>query len=193
MRATGSTRLLILFPLYNFMIIETKRLILKEMREEHFDSLYEILSDSETMKFYPEPFDKERVHGWISWNIQNYRQYGFGLWTVILKETEEIIGDCGITMQQIDGDSLPEIGYHICKKYWLNGFAKEAASAVRDWFFRNTKHNTVFSYMKSTNIPSISTASSIGMKKVKEYSDNINGITCVYAVSRDEYEKNPEI
>ena len=46
---------------------------------------------------------------------------------MVLKETGEFIGDCGITLQNIDGEILPEIGYHIHKKYWMYGFAKEAA------------------------------------------------------------------
>ena len=42
---------------------------------------------------------------------------GFGLWIVILKEMGELIGDCGITLENIDGEQLPEIGYHIHKKH----------------------------------------------------------------------------
>lgn len=52
---------------------------------------------------------------------------------VCLKETGELIGDCGLTMQNIGGVIKPEIGYHICKDMQRKGFAKEAASSVRDW------------------------------------------------------------
>ncbi len=99
------------------MIIETERLILREYTLEDFDAIYEILSDPETMQHYPKPFDEERTRGWIEWNLENYQEYGFGLWAVVLKETDELIGDCGVTIQNIDGDLLPEIGYHIHKKY----------------------------------------------------------------------------
>ena len=88
------------------MIIETERLILREYTFEDFDSLYEILSDKETMEHYPAPFDEENVRGWIQWNIENYAKYGFGLWAVVLKETGEMIGDCGITIQNIDDELL---------------------------------------------------------------------------------------
>jgi len=86
---------------------------------------------------------------------------------VVLKETNEFIGDCGITIQNIDGEMLPEIGYHIHKKYWRRGFAKEAARAVRDWAFQNTEYDTIYSYMKYTNVGSYSTAIANGMRKVK--------------------------
>ena len=118
-------------------MIETERLLLREYTMDDFDALYEIMSDPETMQHYPAPFDEARTRRWIEWNIENYEQYGFGLWAVVLKETGMFIGDCGITIQNIDGDMLPEIGYHINKRYWRQGFAKEAAIAVRNWVFRN--------------------------------------------------------
>ena len=170
-------------------IIETVRLVLREYTPEDFDALFEIMSDEETMRHYPAPFDGERTRGWIDWNIQNYREYGFGRWAIILKESGEFIGDCGITIQNIDGEMLPEIGYHINKKYWRKGFASEAAKAVCDWAFTNTKYDRLYSYMKYTNVASYSTASAIGMKKVKEYPDEKNGISCAYAITRDEWER----
>ena len=170
-------------------IIETERLGLREYTPDDFDALYEIMSDPETMQHYPAPLTEERTRGWITWNLENYKTYGFGLWAVVLKETGEFIGDCGITIQNIDGEMLPEIGYHIHKKHWRKGFAKEAAGAVRDWVFRNTEYDTVYSYMKYTNIGSWSTALANGMKKVKEYPDPKNTISYAYAITRGEWEK----
>ena len=170
-------------------MIETERLLLREYTMDDFDALYEIMSDPETMQHYPAPFDEARTRRWIEWNIENYEQYGFVLWAVVLKETGMFIGDCGITIQNIDGDMLPEIGYHINKRYWKQGFAKEAAIAVRNWVFRNTEYKTIYSYMKYTNIGSYSTAIANGMKKVKEYSDPKNQISYAYAITREEWEK----
>ena len=171
------------------MIIETKRLILREYTLDDFNALFEIVSDPETMQHYPAPFDEQRTQAWIAWNLENYKKYGFGLWAVVLKESGEFIGDCGITMQNIDNEILPEIGCHIHKKYWRRGFAKEASRAVRDWAFQNTQYNKIYSYMKYTNVASYSTAIANGMKKVKEYPDEKNGISYAYAIEREECEK----
>lgn len=81
------------------MIIETRRLILREYTMEDFDALYEILSDPETMQHYPAPYAPEKTRHWIEWNLENYRKFGFGLWAVVRKETGEFIGDCGLTLQ----------------------------------------------------------------------------------------------
>ena len=95
------------------MVLETERLILREYTWDDFDVLYTLLSDPVTMQHYPQPYNEAGTRRWIQWNLDNYQKYGFGLWAIILKQTGCFIGDCGITMQPIDGESLPEIGYHI--------------------------------------------------------------------------------
>ena len=169
------------------MFIETERLSLREMKESDFDALYKVLADSDIMQHYPYTFDENRVINWIQRNIERYRIFGFGLWAVCLKETGEMIGDCGITLQLIDGQIKPEIGYHIRADKQRNGYAKEAAIAVRDWTFNNTPFQIVYSYMKYTNEPSVKTAISYGCKQVDEYQDDENEITKVFAISRDQW------
>ena len=169
------------------MIIETERLFLREMDENDFDALYEVLADADIMQHYPYTFDENRVRNWIQRNIERYRIFGFGLWAVCLKETSEMIGDCGLTMQLINGKIKPEIGYHIRADKQRNGYAKEAAIAVRDWTFNNTPFQIIYSYMKYTNEPSVKTAISYGCKQVDEYQDDENEITKVFAISRDQW------
>lgn len=169
------------------MMIETERLLLREMTEDDFPALYKVLADSDIMKHYPHIFDENKVKNWILRNIERYRVFGFGLWAVCLKETGEMIGDCGLTMQLINGQIKPEIGYHIRADKQRNGFAKEAAIAVRDWTFNHTPFNIVYSYMTHTNEPSAKTAVSYGCIQVDEFFDDANGITKVFAISRDEW------
>ena len=169
------------------MVIETERLLLREMTEEDFSALYKVLADSDIMKHYPYVFDENRVRNWISRIIERYRVFGFGLWAVCLKVTGEMIGDCGLTMQLINGGIKPEIGYHIRGDKQRKGYAKEAAIAVRDWTFNNTPFQVIYSYMKYTNEPSAKTAISYGCKQVDEYQDDENEITKVFAISRDQW------
>lgn len=169
------------------MLIETQRLILREMTEKDFAALYRVLADSDIMQHYPYTFDENRVRNWIERNIERYQIFGFGLWAVCLKETGEMIGDCGLTMQTIHGQIKPEIGYHIRGDQQRNGFAKEAAIAVRDWTFRNTPFNIIYSYMFHSNEPSCRTAISYGCRQVDEFSDELNRITKVFAITREEW------
>ncbi len=169
------------------MVMETERLLLREMTDDDFQALYKVLADSDIMQHYPYTFDEVRVRNWIERNIERYRVFGFGLWAVCLKETDEMIGDCGLTMQLIKGEIKPEIGYHIRADKQRKGYAKEAAIAVRDWTFNNTPFNIVYSYMKHTNEASAQTAMSYGCKQVDNFFDEVNGITKVFAISRNEW------
>ena len=168
------------------MILETERLFLREMTMDDFDALYAVLSDAEIMQHYPYSFDEERVRSWIERNMDRYKNDGFGFWAVCLKDTGEMIGDCGLTLQNIDGQMLPEIGYHIRRDQQRKGYAKEAAMAVRDWAFQNTEYPALYSYCKYTNVGSFKTAESIGMHFEKEYEDEANKITHVSVIRRED-------
>ena len=157
------------------------------MTPEDFDALYAALADSDIMRHYPYTFDEARVRGWISKNIERYDVFGFGLWAVCLKATGEMIGDCGLTMQCIDGTILPEIGYHIAKAHQYRGFAREAAIAVRDWTFTHTPFGAVYSYMKQENAVSCAVARANGMTLLREFTDPEGGRTLVYAIRRADW------
>ena len=169
------------------MGLETKRLLLREMNPNDFQALFLVLGDPEAMRHYPFTFDGRHVKDWIERNMNRYRKDGFGLWAVCLKETGELIGDCGLTLQNIHGEILPEIGYHIRRDCQQKGYAGEAARAVRNWAFSNTDYPTLYSCCKYTNVPSIKTAESIGMQFVCEYPDETNGTTHVSSISREEW------
>ena len=164
------------------IIVETERLFLREMEMGDYDALYQVLADSDNMQHYPYAFDETRVRNWIKRNMERYCKDGFGLWAVCLKDTGEVIGDCGLTLQDIEGEILPEIGYHIRRGCQCRGYAKEAASAVRDWAFKNTDYPALYSYCKYTNIASIRTAEAIGMQFDREYPDEANGMTHVSVI-----------
>ena len=164
------------------IFLETDRLFLREMSMDDFDALYKVLVDAEIMQHYPYTFDEKRVRDWIERNMNRYLKDGFGLWAVCLKDTGEMIGDCGLTLQNIEGEMLPEIGYHIRRNKQHKGYAKEAAKGVLEWAKENTDYPAFYSYCKYTNLPSIKTAEAIGMEFDREYPDEANGITHVSVI-----------
>ena len=169
------------------MELKTKRLLIREMTKKDYEALYRVLADSDIMQHYPYTFDEKRVRGWIEKNLERYQIFGVGLWAVCLKETGEMTRDCGLTMQLIGGQIKPEIGYHIRADKQGQGYAKEAAIAVRDWTFINTPFNAIYSYMKYTNEPSYKTAMAYGCRQVDEFEDEVNEITKVFAITREEW------
>jgi len=170
-------------------VLETPRLILRRMKEDDEANLRRTLQDEQAMYAYEGAFTDEEVRSWLHRQLQRYEEYGFGLWAIELKETGEFIGDCGLTIQNIDGEQLPDSGYHIHRDHWRRGYASEAGRAVRDWAFTHTDYPCLYSYMSSTNAGSYSTAASIGLKRIKEYVDNTHDLTYVYALTRQEWEQ----
>ena len=165
--------------------IETERLFLREMVEDDFEALRRVLGDRDIMRHYPYEFDDARIRSWIGRNRERYSIFGFGLWAVCRKDTGEMIGDCGLTMQIIDGQIRPEIGYHIRADHQRQGFAKEAACAVRDWTWKNTPFRAIYSYMKAENIPSIRTAMAYGCEYAGEFLDGEGETTKVFVLRRE--------
>jgi len=153
-------------------VIETERLYLRELVLNDKKELMKVLSDPESMQFYPHPFSEEEVEKWIQWNIENYQQYQHGLWAVIIKVGDIFIGDCGITMQDIVDEIVPEIGFHIIKEYRNQGFATEAAQACKKYAFNVFHYPKIFSYTRIQNIPSQKVAKKIGMQFYKYFERN---------------------
>ena len=171
------------------MILETKRLLLREMNPEDDDALFRVIGDPENMVYYPAPYDKAGTQRWLDWCLDCYARYGFGLWAVCLRDTGEMIGDCGLTLQNIHGETLPEIGFHIRRDCQRKGYAREAAAAVRDWAFRNTDYPALYSYCEHTNVPSFRTSESIGMRFAFEYPNETYGMMRVSVIAREDWMK----
>jgi RimJ/RimL family protein N-acetyltransferase len=165
------------------MILQTPRLLLRELTPRDADAVAQVLSDPETMRHYPAPYDRAGVEQWIERNRQRYQNDGVGLWAMELKQTEEVIGDCGILLQQVEGERFYEIGYHLRRDQWHQGLATEAAIACRDWAFAHLKTNRLISLIRPENLPSRRVAERNGMTVWKEV--NWRGLPhCVYSIER---------
>ena len=175
------------------IILQTKRLILREMTDDDFSALQKVISDPETMKYYAEPYNEEGVQKWINWCKASYAKRGFGLWAVVLKETGEMIGDCGVSMQIIDDEMKPEIGYHLRKDYHQQGIGREMTRAVKDYFFTHFDYDEVYSYMDKDNLPSYKTAEANGMTFLHLYTTKDGEVCRVYRITREEWEKEKRI
>lgn len=146
------------------MLIETERLILRQLRPDDLDAMHAYLGDAETMKYYPAPYTREFVRQGIEKNIARYAKYGYGLFGVVLKESGEFIGDCGLAWQDLPGGDELEVGYHFHRTHWGHGYATEAARACIEYAFRNAGVDHVISLIRPENVPSQRVAERNGLK-----------------------------
>ena len=145
------------------IILETQRLILREITAADFDAWSAVLGDPEVMYAYEHGFSAEEVRQWIARQRERYARDGFGLWAAVERETGALVGDCGLTMQDWDGRPVPEIGYHLRRDRWHRGYASEAAAACRDHAFHVLGFREVYSIIRDSNLPSQRVALRCGM------------------------------
>lgn len=163
-------------------ILETRRLILRDMRRSDVESLHVIFSDSLAMHFWP-VFDRSRTEQWVEDNLRRYAQNGFGLWVLVLKGSDEVIGDCGLIVQEAEGGTETELGYHVRRDLWGQGLATEAAQACRDYGFERLGRDRLISLIHPDNIASRRVAEKNGMTLIKMIQHR-GRTRCLYAIER---------
>lgn len=158
------------------MIIETERLYLREMNQDDFHSLCNILQDEDTMYAYEGAFSDKEVQEWLDRQISRNQKWDFGLWAVILKDTDAMIGQCGLTMQPWKDEEVLEIGYLFNRAYWHKGYATEAAKACKKYAFEILGANEVCSIIRDSNTASQNVAIRNGMTMADTWTKHYRGV-----------------
>lgn len=136
-------------------IMSTERLLLREIGRDDVSALSRIYSDEQCMRYYPSTKSRSEIDAWFEkLAFQSYAQNGFGLWAIVDRVSNEVLGDCGITLQDTPAGAEPEIGYHLWRDFWGKGFASEAALACRDFALGPLGFERVVSITTPENIPS---------------------------------------
>ncbi len=142
--------------------LETEHLVLRPMLETDLDALLRIFTDARVMAaFHHPPFTHEQMQRWLQRNLDHQNQFGYGLFSVILKETGELIGDCGL--EQMEDQGAAELGYDLRSDFWNRGYATEAARAVRDYAFHVLQLPQLISLIRVGNLASKRVAEKVGM------------------------------
>ncbi|BAL89968.1 putative GCN5-related N-acetyltransferase [Actinoplanes missouriensis 431] len=146
----------------------TGRLAFAEMTAADLDDMAALLGDPEIMRFYPHPKSRAESLAWIELNRTRYRRDGFGLWTIRDRDTGAFVGDCGLTVQEIDGVPEVEVGYHVRTELQGRGYAAEAAGACRDHAVRTLGVRRLIAIIDPANIASQRVAEKIGLRHEKD-------------------------
>jgi RimJ/RimL family protein N-acetyltransferase len=147
------------------MIVETKRLILRQWREGDRSLFADLNADPETMRFFPRTLSDDESNAFIDKSIASINTIGYGWMAVEIKETHEFIGSIGLSNPRFEAHFTPctEIGWRLHRKYWGKGYATEGASVVLDYGFNGLGHDEIVSFTSIFNIPSIRVMKRIGM------------------------------
>lgn len=151
------------------IVIETKRLILREINESDYEEIAKILQDIDTMYAWEKSFSKEEVKQWINKNINRYIKDGYSYYLAINKNDKNVIGVMGPLVEDINGSDFIGVAYILNKKYWGNGYATEGIASCIDYAFKNLKANKVIAQIRPENTASCKVAQRLNMKIEGEF------------------------
>jgi RimJ/RimL family protein N-acetyltransferase len=144
--------------------IETPRLRLRPFHPDGSDleAMLAVLGDPDSMRYYPAPFDRDRTRAWIDDQLERYERDGFGLLAIEERVTDALIGDVGPTVQEADGESFIELGWHVLASRQRRGVATEGGAACRDAAFAALDAPFLISLIRPENVPSRRVAEKLG-------------------------------
>jgi RimJ/RimL family protein N-acetyltransferase/8-oxo-dGTP pyrophosphatase MutT (NUDIX family) len=156
-----SDRLIISLRRHRTPTLTTERLALYPLQEDDINDLYPLLSHPEVMRFSitgQKTF--EEVKKVIEDSILAYKEKGLGLYSIVLKETQQFIGYLGLFTALVDNEPYLEFKYRLFQSVWNRGYAKEATRALLS-SFRNLKE-PIFSSIEKENLFSVKVAKGLG-------------------------------
>ncbi|HEX3872301.1 MAG TPA: GNAT family N-acetyltransferase [Pirellulales bacterium] len=171
------------------IVLETSRLSLRQMTHDDLDFLATMLGDPEVMRHYPKCYSRDEARQWLDKQFGRYAREGHGFWLVIEKQTQAPVGQVGLLLQNVEGVDEREVGYMLHRPFWKQGFATEAARAVRDHAFANYECPRVISLVRPVNIPSQAVARRMGMSPLPKTVIYSGYEHFVFAILREQWVK----
>ncbi|MEO8337312.1 MAG: GNAT family N-acetyltransferase [bacterium] len=153
------------------IVVETERLILRELVDDDLEFLAGMLGDPDVMRFYPKQLTREESAAWLARQKSRYSADGHGLWLAVERASGQPVGQVGLVMQSVATVSvvpIPEIGYLLHRPFWGRGYATEAALGVRTYAFEERRYPAVISLIRPENAPSQAVAMRLGMEVIGE-------------------------
>lgn len=167
----------------------TSRLQIRALRKEDSSWWQEFFQNNPSLPFLGidlSPGPEEQAKSWIQYQLDRYDSGRFGHHALIEKASGEFIGQCGLLSQEINGQQVLEVGYHILPKYWGKGYATEAAMKFRDYAFESDLCEQLVSIIDTRNVASQRVAEKNGMRRGDQVS--YHGLDVfVYTIDRERW------
>lgn len=143
--------------------------------------------DAEAVEFLPDfgmSTHLEKARHMIEKQRERYAQKRFGLQALLEKKTNAFVGVCGLLTQEVEGKTEIEVGYHMLKKYWGQGFAPEAAKLFINYAFENNLTKSVISIIDIHNTNSQRVAEKNGLTREKQIRYTAGEEVYVYRIAK---------
>lgn len=144
-------------------VLETERLRLRPVAAEDLDHFAALYADPDVMRFIGVrgALTREQTRERLDFMLDHWRQHGFGMWTLLLRDGGEFVGRCGLRF--MDNTTEIELGYTLPKAFWGRGFATESSRAVVRYFFDVMKRKRLVAIADPANAASTNVMKKLGM------------------------------
>ncbi len=145
-------------------VLETPRLVLRELDPGDLDFVAAMLADPEVMRYWPRPYSREEAEAWVRRQRERYARDGYGYWLAVERATGRPVGQAGLLTMELDGVEEAALGYIIHRPFWRRGYATEATAATLDYAFGTLGKARVIAPIRPENEPSLAVARRLGME-----------------------------
>ena len=156
-------------------VLETRRLLLRQLTPEDFDAVFAILGDADVMYAWEHAFTRTEAARWLGKNVGRYLRDGFSYWAAIEKETGALIGLMGVLMEDAGGETVPGVGYLLRRDAWGRGYAAEGAAACARYALEALGFARVTAQIRPENERSVRVAQSLGMRRCGRFTKTYRG------------------
>lgn len=151
-----------------WIILTTKRCVIREIAEDDLDELYEVYANPSITRYTEGLYqDREKERAYIKEYIgQVYELCGFGVWAVVDKATGKLIGRAGLAWRE--GFETPELGYIISADYQRQGIATEVCGAILKFAEKELQFPMIRVLFEKENTASFKLCKKLGFKEDRE-------------------------
>ncbi|MCW3123897.1 MAG: acetyltransferase, family [Flavipsychrobacter sp.] len=132
---------------------------------------------------------EEQCDFWFERSMGRYDNGTGGMNVLVDKQTGKMIGQCGLLVQELEGESILEVGYSMLPQYWGKGYATEAARKCRDYAFTHGYAKELYSIIHIENYGSVKVAENNGMSFCKTLPDYKGMPVNIYRITREEWQQ----
>ncbi|MBY0121652.1 GNAT family N-acetyltransferase [Bacillus sp. S/N-304-OC-R1] len=151
--------------------LETSRLLMRDWEETDLEPFCRLNADEKVMTYFPKSLSIDETYMFYKSILSEFKECGFGLYAVELKENKEFIGFIGFHRATFEAEFTPciEIGWRLKKEVWGKGYATEGAAACLQYGFNELGFSDVYSFTADINEPSKNVMNKIGMNFIKTF------------------------
>ena len=150
------------------IIIETERLIIRQVTNQDVDDLSKVLADPSVMQYSTVGVHtKEKIYQYVANCNNQYQLNGYGHWAIYRSDTNEFVGVCGLNKHKVDNNEVIHINYRLAISQQGKGYAVESTLGVLDFAKNTLKLKMVHALIESANIGSVKVVNRTGFRFIK--------------------------